>query len=141
MVGNLGLASNNKGYLWLKSYLSHWDYHVMEVPLRKEVLHLDCALSLVREGLMIVCEEALPNGIPEPLKSWDRISVPCEDLTHLAVNGLPVNEQVYITDSKFEYIARELQKRHIYIELVDFQIFRSLGGSFRCSTQPLNRSY
>lgn len=141
LVGNSGLASNHNGYLWLKSYLSHWDYHVMEVPLKNEVLHLDCALSLVREGLMIVCEEALPDGIPEPLKSWDRIPVRYEDLTHLAVNGLPINEQVYITDPKFEYIAGELQKRSIQVELVDFEISRSLGGSFRCSTQPLNRSY
>lgn len=140
-VGHSGLASNHNGYRWLKSYLSHWDYQVVEVPLRKEVLHLDCALSLVREGLMIVCEEALPDGIPDGLKTWDRISVPYEDLAHLAVNGLPVNEQVYITDPKFEYIAGELQKRNIHVELIDFQISRSLGGSFRCSTQPLHRSY
>lgn len=140
-VGNSGLASNRNGYRWLKSYLSHWDYQVVEVPLRKEVLHLDCALSPVREGLMIVCEEAMPNGIPEPLKSWDRIRVPYQDLAYLAVNGLPVNEEVYITDPKFEYIAGELQKRNIRVELIDFQISRSLGGSFRCSTQPLERSY
>lgn len=140
-VGNSGLASNHNGYLWLKSYLSHWDYRVVEVPLRGEVLHLDCALSLVREGLMIVCEEALPDGIPEPLKSWDRIAVPYEDLPRLAVNGLPVNERVYITDPRFEYIAEALLKRNMDVELVDFQISRSLGGSFRCSTQPLNRSY
>lgn len=140
-VGNSGLASNRNGYRWLKSYLSHEDYQVIEVPLKKDVLHLDCALSLVREGLMIVCEEAMPNGIPEPLKSWDRISVPHKDLTHLAINGLPVNEEVYITDPKFEYIIEELQKRNIHVELIDFQISRSLGGSFRCSTQPLNRTY
>lgn len=140
LVGNSGLASNHNGYRWLESYLSHWDYRVKEVPLRNEVLHLDCALSLVREGLMIVCEEALPDGIPEPLKNWDRICVPYEDLIHLAVNGLPVNERVYITDPKFGYIADELQRRSIHVELVDFEISRSLGGSFRCSTQPLNRS-
>lgn len=140
-VGNSGLASNHNGYLWLQSYLSHWNYTVIEVPLRKDVLHLDCALSLVREGLMIVCEEAFPNGIPEPLKNWDRISVPYRDLSYLAVNGLPVNEQVYITDPKFKYIVGELQKRNIHVELVDFEISRSLGGSFRCSTQPLHRSY
>ena len=140
LVGNSGLASNHNGYRWLKSYLSHWDYRVVEVPLRKEVLHLDCALSLVREGLMIVCEEALPEGIPTPLKGWDRIAVPYGDLAHLAVNGLPVNEEVYITDPRFAYIAEGLQKRNILVELVDFQISRSLGGSFRCSTQPLNRS-
>lgn len=141
LVGNSGLASNHNGYLWLKSYLSHWDYRVVEVPLRKEVLHLDCALSLVREGLMIVCEKALPSGIPEPLKNWDRISVPYEDLAHLAVNGLPVNDQVYIADPRFGYIVRELRKRDIHVELLDFRISRSLGGSFRCSTQALHRSY
>lgn len=141
LVGNSGLASNHNGYLWLKSYLSHWNYQVVEVPLRKDVLHLDCALSLVREGLMIVCEEALSDGIPEALKNWDRISVPYEELAHLAVNGLPVNEQVYITDPRFGYIVEELHRRNMHVELIDFQISRSLGGSFRCSTQPLNRSY
>lgn len=140
-VGNSGLASNHNGYLWLKSYLSHWDYQVIEVPLKKDVLHLDCALSLVREGLMIVCEEAFTDGIPQALKGWDRISVPYKDLAHLAVNGLPVNEQVYITDPQFESIANQLQKRNIHLEFVDFKISRSLGGSFRCSTQPLLRCH
>lgn len=140
-VGNSGLASNHNGYLWLKSYLSHWDYQVIEVPLKKDVLHLDCALSLVREGLMIVCEEAFTDGIPQPLKDWDRISVSHKDLAHLAVNGLPVNEQVYITDPQFESIANQLQERNIHVEFVDFKISRSLGGSFRCSTQPLLRCH
>lgn len=139
LVGNSGLASDRNGYLWLKNYLAHWDYRVLEVPLRKEVLHLDCALSLVREGLMIVCEEAFTDGIPEPLLGWDRIRVPYDDVAHLAVNGLPVNDRVYITDPKFAYIAEELRKRNISVELIDFSVSRSLGGSFRCSTQPLER--
>lgn len=138
-VGNSGLASNHNGYLWLKSYLSHWDYEVVEVPLKKDVLHLDCALSLVKDGLMIVCEEALLNGIPESLKNWDRISVPYQDIAYLAVNGFPVNESVYILDPQFEYIAEQLRERGITVEYVDFKISRSLGGSFRCSTQPLVR--
>lgn len=138
-VGNSGQASNHNGFLWLKSYLSHWDYKVIEVPLKKDVLHLDCALSLVRDGLMIVCEEALLNGIPEPLKNWDRISVPYMDIAHLAVNGLPINESTYILDPQFEYIAEQLKARGIVVEYVDFKISRSLGGSFRCSTQPLER--
>lgn len=138
-VGNSGQASNHNGYLWLKSYLSHWDYKVVEVPLKKEVLHLDCALSLVRDGLMIVCEEALINGVPEPLRDWDRISVPYKDIAYLAVNGLPINESTYILDPQFEYIAEQLRARGIVVEYVDFRISRSLGGSFRCSTQPLVR--
>lgn len=138
-VGNSGLASNQNGYLWLKSYLSHWEYDVIQVPLKSDVLHLDCALSLVRDGLMIVCEEAFLKGIPEALKNWDKISVPYKDIAHLAINGLPVNESVYIMDPQFEYIAEQLKDNGITVELIDFKISRSLGGSFRCSTQPLVR--
>lgn len=140
-VGNSGLASNHNGYLWLKAYLCHWGYEVIEVPLRKDILHLDCALSLVREGLIIVCEEAFLNGIPAPLKEWDKISVPYKDIAQLAVNGLPIDEQTYIIDPQFQYIARQLQARNIRLEFLDFRISRSLGGSFRCSTQPFVRKH
>ncbi|WP_343101179.1 hypothetical protein [Romboutsia sp. MSSM.1001216sp_RTP31141st1_G3_RTP31141_220114] len=85
-VGNSGQASNDNGYRWLKSFLGHFGYNVVQVPLKNNVLHLDCALSLVRDGLMIVCEEALINGIPEELKNWDKISVPYSDVSRLAVN-------------------------------------------------------
>ncbi|MSS11560.1 amidinotransferase [Clostridium sp. WB02_MRS01] len=138
-VGNSGLASNYNGYLWLQSFLSHFGYEVVEVPLKQDVLHLDCALSLVRDGLMIICEEALINGIPKALKDWDKISVPYKDIAYLAVNGLPVNESTYILDPQFEYIAEQLKTRGITVEYIDFEISRSLGGSFRCSTQPLVR--
>ena len=70
------------------------------------MLYLDCALSLVRDGLMIVCEEALINGIPEELKNWDKISVPYSDVSRLAVNGLPANDSAYILDPEFEYIGK-----------------------------------
>lgn len=139
-VGNSGQASNHNGYLWLKSYLSHWEYDVIEVPLKSHVLHLDCALSLVRDGLMIVCEEAFLEGIPKPLRDWDKISVPYKDIAHLAVNGLPVNESVYILDPQFDSIAEQLRARGIQVELIDFKISRSFGGSLRCSTQPLVRA-
>ncbi|MBS6023408.1 MAG: hypothetical protein KIB00_04935 [Paeniclostridium sordellii] len=138
-VGNSGQASNDNGYKWLKSFLDHFDYKVVQVPLKNNVLHLDCALSLVRDGLMIVCEEALINGIPEDLKNWDKISVPFSDVSRLAVNGLPVNDSVYILDPEFEYIGKQLISKGITVEYIDFEISRSLGGSFRCSTQPLLR--
>ncbi|GAA0103917.1 arginine deiminase family protein [Paraclostridium sordellii] len=138
-VGNSGQASNDNGYKWLKSFLYHFDYKVVQVPLKNNVLHLDCALSLVRDGLMIVCEEALINSIPEDLKNWDKISVPFSDVSRLAVNGLPVNDSVYILDPEFEYIGKQLISKGITVEYIDFEISRSLGGSFRCSTQPLLR--
>lgn len=138
-VGISGQATNERGYLWLKNLLSNYDYEVIKVPLKNEVLHLDCALSLVRDGLMIVSEDVFLEGIPEKLKNWDKISVPASEIAYLAVNGLPIDERTYILDPKFEYIGKQLEARGIKTEYIDFQISRMFGGSFRCSTQSLLR--
>ena len=37
------------------------------------------------------------------------------------------------------YIGKQLISKGITVEYIDFEISRSLGGSFRCSTQPLLR--
>lgn len=140
-VGNSGLASNLNGQTWLKNYIRHFGYNVEFVSMNQDVLHLDCAISLVREGLMIVCEDALSDGIPKILSEWDKIVVEKKEVECLAVNGLSVNEEVYITDPKMEQIGKELEKRGITVEYIDFSISRSLGGSFRCSTQPLLRMH
>jgi N-dimethylarginine dimethylaminohydrolase len=138
-VGASGLASDKLGYSWLKAYLTHFGYSVEFVPLHPDILHLDCALSLVNEELIIVCEEALLEGIPATLKHCAKINVSLDDASRLATNGLPINETTYIMDPAFEWIGNELEKRGITIEYIDFAISRSLGGSFRCSTQPLLR--
>ncbi|WPK13383.1 arginine deiminase family protein [Lysinibacillus louembei] len=139
-VGNSGLASNSNGVQWLSNLTSNFGYQVIEVPLHHTILHLDCALSIVREGLIIICEEAFLNGIPEQFKNWDQIHVTLEQASRLATNGLPINDHVYITDYEFDFIGAELEKRGIKVEYIDFQISRSFGGSFRCSTQPLLRN-
>ncbi len=140
-VGHSGRASNGKGITWLRNYLKHFDYEVIEVPLKETTLHLDCAMSLVREGLMVVCPEALPAGIPEEFKNWDKIEVSYADAQNLATNGLPINESTYITDIAFkDTVGKELEKRGITVEYVAFSHSRFLEGAFRCSTQPLLRN-
>lgn len=138
-VGQSGMATNQKGIEWLKQFVSNFGFEVVEVPLHPEILHLDCAINFVRDGLMVVCEEALLNGIPEELKDWDKIYASLEEAKALAVNGLPINEQVYIADPEFESIGHQIEERDIHVEYVDFSISRQFGGSFRCSTQPLLR--
>ncbi|MBO0462092.1 MULTISPECIES: dimethylarginine dimethylaminohydrolase family protein [Enterococcus] len=139
-AGNSGLASNTRGIQWLRNLVKRFDYEVIEVPLHPTILHLDCALSLVRDGLMIVCEEAFLNGIPEQLSKWDRVNVSLAQASRLATNGLPINETTYVTDPEFTFIGEELEKRGITVEYVDYKLTRIFGGSFRCSTQPLLRN-
>lgn len=140
-VGESGLASNEGGAQWLKNYLSKDNYEVIHVNLHPHVLHLDCALSIVNDHLIIISEEAFLDGVPAYFDSFDKIIVPLEDVAKLAVNGLPISDSVYIMDPEFEYIETQLRNHGITVELIDFKISRSLGGSFRCSTQALERSY
>lgn len=140
-VGNSGLSSNSLGIKWLSKLLQPYGYQVEEVKLHPDILHLDCALGMVREGLMIVCEEAFIHGVPQKLKTWDKIVVSLKEASLLATNGLPINPTVYVTDPVFSDIGDKLSAVGIQVEYVDFQISRSFGGSFRCSTQPLLRSF
>lgn len=138
-VGNSGLASNRLGIQWLEKLLKPQGYTVEEVKLHPDILHLDCALGFVKEGLMVVCEEAFLDGIPTALKNWERIDVTLHEAMNLATNGLPVSPEVYITDPDFKHIGDQIEQYGIKVEYVDFSISRSFGGSFRCSTQPLLR--
>ncbi|WP_343745308.1 arginine deiminase-related protein [Chitinophaga sp.] len=138
-VGSSGLASNALGARWLEKMLQPYGYTLEIVRLQPDILHLDCALGLIKDGLMVVCEAAFKDGIPEKLRSWDRIDVTYTETTNLATNGLPLSPEVYVTDPVFRHIGDQIARRGITVEYVDFHITRSLGGSFRCSTQPLLR--
>ncbi|MES9588592.1 dimethylarginine dimethylaminohydrolase family protein [Streptomyces sp. NPDC086796] len=140
-VGTSGLASNPLGIQWLAKFLAPYGYTVEKVRLHRRILHLDCALGFIREGLLVACEEALLDGIPDPLKEWERITVDLDQATSLATNGLPLGPDVYVTDPEFSFLGREIEKFGVHVEYVDFSITRSLGGSFRCSTQPLLRKF
>ncbi|SHO58755.1 dimethylarginine dimethylaminohydrolase family protein [Vibrio quintilis] len=140
LVGSSGLASGTSGKNWLEKLLAPHGYTVELVPLKETILHLDCALSLVKNGLMIVCESALLHGLPEILKDWDRINITEADCARLAANGLPLNEETYVIDPVFEDIGNALAGFGTHVETIDFTVSRSFGGSFRCSTQPLLRS-
>ncbi|WP_109700319.1 dimethylarginine dimethylaminohydrolase family protein [Chitinophaga deserti] len=138
-VGYSGLASNPTGAAWLRKLLAPEGYDVETVRLHPNILHLDCALGLIRNGLMLVCEEAFPDGIPQSLQHWQRIPVSLSEAALLATNGLPVNPDVYITDPEFSKFGEQIAAHGVKVEYIDFRISRSFGGSFRCSTQPLLR--
>ena len=146
LVGNTqnpSVGSNKAGYRWLKNILG-CSYDVVRVPLREDVLHLDCVLSVPREGLAIICEEAFVEGLPDQIKGWDLIKVGIESVRRLAVNGIPVDSRNYIISfnehNDNRYLQSELEKRNIRVHRVFFGTHNGQGGSLRCATQPLIRN-
>ncbi len=138
-VGQSGRASTAQGADYLRKLLAPSGYTVELVPMRSDIPHLDCTMGMVREGLLVVHEDGLLNGIPKVLASWERISVSKVEAMNLGTNGLPISPTVYVTDPFFKRIGDEVAKHGIQVEYVDFQISRGFGGAFRCTTQPLWR--
>jgi len=138
-VGLSGQASSELGIAWLRKLLAPHGYSVETVRLKSNTLHLDCALGLVREGLLVASGAVLPDGLPKSLRDWDRIEATEEEALRLGTNGFPISPSVHVTDPEFRRIGEQIAKRGITVEYVDFAISRSFGGAFRCSTQPLWR--
>jgi N-dimethylarginine dimethylaminohydrolase len=143
---NPATGSSELGYQWLKSYLGPMGYEVKDVPLQKEILHLDIALSVPRPGLIIVCPDAFVRGIEEyfPKHEWKTIMFSVEEATHLAINGLPINQDTYVIGTNEHFDAEKLERdlndhgvRTVY--RIPFAHHTEDGGSIRCSTHPLVR--
>jgi glycine amidinotransferase len=139
-VGSSGRASTPLGARWLAHLLEPAGYAVELVRLAPDVLHLDCALGLVREGLAVVHEGALLDGLPASLEGWDLVTVTAEEAMALGTNGLPLTPDRYVTDPAFERIGEQIARHGITVEYLGYDVSRGFGGSFRCSTQPLWRA-
>lgn len=75
------------------------------------------------------------EGLPDQIKDLDKIHVTLEDSSRLATNGLPINENVYITDHEFKFFGDQLEKRGMKVE---HKISRSFGEAFRCNKLRCN---
>ena len=90
-VGMSGCASDMAGIDWLQALLGE-RYRVIPVALKSDVLHLDCAMALIKPGLLVWCPEKLIDGLPMSLRDWDAIAVSKDEANRLATNGLILEE-------------------------------------------------
>ena len=137
-VGMSGCASDMAGIDWLQALLGE-RYRVIPVALRSSVLHLDCALGLIKPGLLVWCPEKLIDGLPMSLRGWDAIAVSKAEATLLATNGLILEEGRMILDSDNARVIEELRKRRMDVIPIPFDGPIRIGGSLRCAHHPLLR--
>ncbi len=137
-VGMSGCASDMAGIDWLQALLGP-SYKVVPVALKSNVLHLDCAMALVKPGLVVYCPEKLIDGLPMSLRGWDAITVSVEEATLLATNGLILEEGRMIVDADNKRVIEELRKRRMDVIPMPFDGPIRVGGGMRCAHHPLLR--
>ncbi len=141
---NKTTGSSELGYRWLKAYLEPFGYDVEQIALPETLLHLDVALSIPKRGVVIVCPEAFSDGIPSWFKDWKQITVTLDQARRLAANGLPLDETHYILGYNEHFsgtvIQEALENEGITVYRIPFGTHNAVGGSIRCSTNPLIRT-
>ena len=137
-VGISGCASDLAGADWLQALLGA-KYRVIPVAMKSSVLHLDCAMALIKPGLLVYCPQKLIDGLPTSLRSWDKIEVSFDEANLLATNGLILEEGRVVMDADNERVIGELRTRDIDVIPLPFDGPIKVGGSMRCAHHPLLR--
>ncbi len=137
-VGISGCASDLAGADWLQALLGD-RYRVLAVAMKSNVLHLDCALALIKPGLLVYCPEKLIDGLPMSLRGWDKITVSVDEANHLATNALVLEEGRVIVDADNARVIDEMRKRGIDVIPLPFDGPIATGGGLRCAHHPLVR--
>ena len=137
-VGISGCASDLAGIDWLQALLGG-EYRVIPVAMKSNVLHLDCAMALIKPGLLVWCPEKLVDGLPMSLRDWDAITVSRDEANMLATNGLILEEGRAIIDADNSRVIGELRSRKVDVIPLPFDGPIGIGGGLRCAHHPLLR--
>ena len=102
-------------------------------------MYLDCALSLLRPGLALICREWIQNELPDSIMNWTFIDVTPKEAASLGCNGLPLNPETTLIGAQHKRIIKEVREhKHEVIE-VPYAVPSFMGGALRCSSQPILR--
>lgn len=137
-VGMSGSASDMAGIDWLQALLGNL-YRVIPVALRSNVLHLDCALALIKPGLLVCCPSSLIDGLPSALRDWDKIEVSAEEATRLAADVLVLEAGRVVANADGGRVIGELKRREIDVIPLPFDAPVRLAGGLRSAHHPLLR--
>ncbi len=135
-VGISGNASSPRGVEWLKQFLGP-EYKIHVIRLAPERFHLDWVLSLNRPGLLTYCPAALLDGLPKPLKSWDKIEVAPDESA--GANNLSIDPHTIIVAEQYGRIADAYRKRGMEVIAIPLNTTIEYGSSARCLTAVLTR--
>ena len=135
-----GHGSNALGAKFAQSILGD-EFKVIPVKLSDSALHLDCTIALIKPGLGIICWEFLADKseLPETLRDWTWIEATKEEADWLAVNGISIGDNTYFADPSNPRIVEELRKHDVNVVEIPYDGLTTLGGSLRCSSQPIYR--
>ena len=111
----------------------------MTVKLKRKTLHLDCALNVVGECLVVNYGSIKKHSINFSKYSNTVIQINKSEQRYLATNFLSINKNTIITNSQCKKTNQIIAEAGIKVIEIKFSEMIKLGGSFRCCTLEINK--
>lgn len=143
-------SANHLGGLWLQNILGE-KYKVHITDSLYSGSHIDTTISVVREGLVIVCGERVnAENLPAVFHDWeviylnDIVDIGFTDVYYaskwIGLNFLMTSPSLAIVGEEQRNLIRILESRGISVMPLRLRHARTLGGGFHCVTCDIRRS-
>lgn len=123
----------------LQSRLS--SHQVVSIPLREDILHLDCVFNIIDESTVILYPPAFTQSSLKTINAcYNVIEVTEREQFTMGPNVLSIGNRKVISLPQNEQLNTQLEKYGFHVIPVDLSEIIKSGGSFRCCTLPLKRT-
>lgn len=123
----------------LRAKLPHFE--VNEIPIREDILHLDCAFNILNAETALIYKEGITDKrVLQKLENrYQLIEITDEEQFYMGTNVLSIGNNQVISLPKNRRINTILKEKGFHVREVPFSEIIKSGGSFRCCSLPLLR--
>lgn len=131
--------TNSLGLEWLKKNFSD-DYEIVPVYLQNNFLHLDVVFNILSSDTALIFTDGIkPSSLDVIRSSYKTIETHVDEQINLPTNVFSIDEKTVIADPRNKKTNKRIQAAGKEVIEIDFSEISKIGGSFRCSTCPINR--
>lgn len=116
------------------------DHTVHALPLRSDILHLDCVFTIISEEAALVYPPAFSKKDLEKIqKHYNIIEVSDREQFQMGPNVLAIGDKKIISLSQNKQLNERIREKGFTVIETDFSEIIKSGGSFRCCSLPVIR--
>ncbi len=116
------------------------DHEIIPLPLREDILHLDCAFNILSENEAVIYPDAFSQADLERLeRRFSLIRVNDQEQFEMGTNVLSIGNRKVLSLPQNKRLNAVLSEWGFHVIEVDLSEIIKSGGSFRCCTLPIKR--